>query len=126
MMPSEVDINQLAEMLELKKVNTLQEAVERLNHELTTYTRLSRLIAFAKSKEATDELGLTLPPPPAEDDSGNGEEVSPVAELTRRRTLLMEAMRASLFIAANRMKQYAAQEREARAAPEVVEVEQEE
>jgi hypothetical protein len=105
----EIDQEQFQEMLDLKKVEVLQELMSRLAREMQAYGVLSQQIAWAKSKAVTDALELTVPDADAEEPvDGN-----PVEVLAVRRRKVMEAMRASLYAAANRMKQYTQQGKDA-------------
>ena len=108
----DVDYEQFQEMLDLKKIEALQELMARLQREMAAYGLLSQQIAWAKSREVTDQLGLTVSEVPAED-AGNGQEQAPVEALSAHRRKVMEAMRASLYHATNKMKQYTQQGKDA-------------
>jgi hypothetical protein len=108
----DVDYEQFQEMLDLKKIEALQELMARLQREMAAYGLLGQQIAWAKSREVTDQLELTVPEAPTED-AGNGQERAPAEALAAHRRKVMEAMRASLYHATNKMKQYTQQGKDA-------------
>ena len=108
----DVNYDQLQDMLDLKKVEVIQELMARLGREMQAYGLISTQIAWAKSREVTDQLELTVPDVPAEAD-GNGQERAAVEVLSVQRRKVMEAMRASLYHATNKMKQYTQQGKDA-------------
>jgi hypothetical protein len=107
----DVGYEQMQEMLDAKKVECIAELMDRLQRETIAYRAISQQIAWAKSREVTDKLELTVADPPADGES-NGHEAGPVDVLMLQRRKVMEAMRASLYHATNRMKQYTQQGKE--------------
>ncbi|HAM56388.1 MAG TPA: hypothetical protein DCQ64_13715 [Candidatus Rokubacteria bacterium] len=108
----EIDYEQLQDMLDLKKVEVLGELMARLQREMAAWSLLSQQIAWAKSREVTDQLALTVPEA-SPGTADNGHEHAAVKALELQRRKVMEAMRASLYQATNRMKQYTQQGKDA-------------